>query len=172
MPIRLSTLLMTSGSALLLLLATACTKATTTVSRELSARPRIEQVALGAAMEAAYNKVNFGFCRDKKCFVDTRSLSKSDSDFTTSYVTQKVLVAGGVPVLNEAGADLKLTNTLDVSGTDEVKRTLLKNVVVGQIKGTLTVIDKVKGTVQQVFDLNAVAQTKRDKFAETTILGL
>ena len=89
-----------------------CTKANTTIGRETSARPRIEQVALSSAMEAAYNKVNFGFCRDRKCFVETKALSKSDIDFITSYVTKKVLSGGGVPVLQESAAELKLTSTL------------------------------------------------------------
>jgi len=147
-----------------------CTKASTSIGREASARPRIEQVALSSAMEAAYNKVNFGFCRDKKCFVETKALSKSDIDFITSYVTKKVLAGGGIPVLNESAAELKLTSTLDVSGTDEVKRTLVKDVVIGQFKGTLAVIDIAKGTVKQVIDLNATSQSKRNKSADTKIL--
>jgi len=147
-----------------------CTKASTSIGREASARPRIEQVALSSAMEAAYNKVNFGFCRDKKCFVETKALSKSDIDFITSYVTKKVLAGGGIPVLQENAAELKLTSTLDVSGTDEVKRTLVKDVVIGQFKGSLAVIDIAKGTVKQVFDLNATSQSKRNKNADTRIL--
>ena len=147
-----------------------CTKASTSIGREASARPRIEQVALSSAMEAAYNKVNFGFCRDKKCFVETKALSKSDIDFITSYVTKKVLAGGGIPVLQENDAELKLTSTLDVSGTDEVKRTLVKDVVIGQFKGTLAVIDIAKGTVKQVIDLNATSQSKRNKSADTKIL--
>lgn len=148
----------------------ACTKANTAIGREASARPRIEQVALSSAMEAAYAKVDFGFCKERKCFIETKALSKSDVDFITSYVTKKVLAAGGTPVLQEAGADLRLTSTLDVSGTDEVKRTLLKDVVIGQFKGTLTVVDLKAGAVQKVIDLNAVSQSKRNKTADTKIL--
>ena len=171
MPIPRHTLLLASGAALLLLAAIGCTKANTSIGREASARPRIEQIALSSAMEAAYNKVNFAFCRDKKCFVDTKALSKTDIDFITSYVTKKFLSAGGVPVLQESAADLKLTSTLDVSGTDEVKRTLVKDVVIGQFKGTLAVIDVIKGTVKEVIDLNATSQSKRNKTADTMILG-
>lgn len=171
MPIPRTTLRLGLASALALVAATlACTRANTTIGREASARPRIEQVALSSAMEAAYNKVDFGFCRDQKCFVETRALSKTDIDFISSYVTKKVLAVGGIPVLQEADAALKLTSTLDVSGTDEVKRTLVKDVVIGQFKGTLTVVDRAKGTVKRVIDLNAVSQSKRNKTADTRIL--
>lgn len=170
MPNTCNTLFLASGIALMLMAGTACTKANTSIGREASARPRIEQVALSSAMEAAYNKMNFAFCRDQKCFVETKVLSKTDIDFITSYTTKKVLAAGGIPVLQENAADLKLTSTLDVSGTDEVKRTLVKDVVVGQFKGTLAVIDLAKGTVKQVIDLNAVSQSKRNKNADTKIL--
>ena len=121
-------------------------------------------------MEEAYNKADFGFCKGKKCFVETKALSKSDIDFITSYVTKKVLSAGGVPVIQESAAELKLTSTLDVSGTDEVKRSWGKDVVIGQFKGTLAVIDISKGTVQQVIDLNGTAQSKRNRDADTKIL--
>ena len=159
-----------SLSMLALLAGLACTRASTTIGREASARPRIEQVALSSAMEAAYAKVDFGFCKDRKCFIETKALSKTDVDFITSYVTKKVLAAGGVPTLQEPGSELRLTSTLDVSGTDEVKRTLVKDVVIGQFKGTLTVVDLAKGTVSKVIDLNAVSQSKRNKTADTKIL--
>lgn len=171
MPIYRSPLIPALLAALALTLTgLGCTKASTTIGREASARPRIEQVALSSAMEAAYAKVNFGFCQGKRCFIETKALSKSDVDFITSYVTKKVLAAGGTPLLQEPGADLRLTSTLDVSGTDEVKRTLVKDVVIGQFKGTLTVVDLKAGTVQKVIDLNAVSQSKRNKTADTKIL--
>jgi spore cortex formation protein SpoVR/YcgB (stage V sporulation) len=170
MPISRNTLLLASGAALLMAVL-ACTRASTSIGREASARPRIEQVALSSAMEAAYNKVDFGFCKNQKCFVETKALSKTDIDFITSYVTKKVLAAGGIPVIQESAAELKLTSTLDVSGTDEVKRTMVKDVVIGQFKGTLAVIDMAKGTVNQVLDLNATSQSKRNKNADTRILA-
>jgi spore cortex formation protein SpoVR/YcgB (stage V sporulation) len=162
-PVALGVVLLAGGML-------ACTRASTSVGREVSARPRVEQVALSAAMEAAYNKVDFAFCRGRKCFVETKALSKTDIDFITSYVTKKVLTAGGFPVLQEANAEITLTSTLEVSGTDEVKRTMVKDVVIGQFKGTLAIIDRSKGTVVQAFDLKAVSQTKRNKTADTTIL--
>lgn len=148
----------------------ACNRANTAIGREASARPRIEQVALSSAMEAAYNKVNFSFCKDQKCFVETKALSKSDIDFITSYVTKKVLEAGGVPVLQEVNASLKLTSTLDVSGTDEVRRAILRDLIVAEFKGSLAVIDLQKGTVQKMIELNAVTQSKRNKGADTDII--
>jgi len=121
-------------------------------------------------MEAAYNKVDFAFCHSKKCFIETKALSKTDIDFITSFVTKKVLTAGGFPVIQESNAELTLTSTLDVSGTDEVKRSFVKDVVIGQFKGTLAIVDRAKGTVLQAFDLKATAQTKRNKTADTSIL--
>lgn len=148
-----------------------CNRANTAIGREASARPRIEQVALSSAMEAAYNKVNFSFCKDQKCFVETKALSKSDIDFITSYVTKKVLEAGGIPVIQEQNAKLKLTSTLDVSGTDEVRRAVLRDLIVGQFKGTLAVVDLEKGTIQQVIELNATTQSKRNKGADTSVIS-
>ena len=148
----------------------ACNRANTAIGREASARPRIEQVALSSAMEAAYNKVNFSFCKDQKCFVETKALSKSDIDFITSYVTKKVLEAGGIPVLQEQNAKLKLTSTLDVSGTDEVRRAILRDLIVAEFKGSLAVIDLEKGAVKQMIELNAVTQSKRNKGADTNII--
>jgi hypothetical protein len=37
-------------------------------------------------------------------------------------------------------------------------------------KGSLTVVDRSKGTVVKVIDLNAVSQSKRNKTADTRIL--
>ena len=149
----------------------ACNRANTAIGREASARPRIEQVALSSAMEAAYNKVNFSFCKDQKCFVETKALSKSDIDFITSYVTKKVLEAGGIPVLQEQNAKLKLTSTLDVSGTDEVRRAILRDLIVAEFKGTLAVVDLDKGAVQKMIELNAVTQSKRNKGADTNVIS-
>lgn len=41
---------------------------------------------------------------------------------------------GGIPVFQESDAALKATSTLDVSGTGEMKCTLVKDVVIAPFK--------------------------------------
>ena len=145
----------------------ACSKNPTAVSRELAARPRVEQLALSTAMEDAYGDVDFGFVKDKSVYVETKALAKTDVVFITSFVQKQVMAAGGIPALNEEDAELKLTSTVEVSGTDEVKRALGKDVVMGQFKGSLAVIDLTSGTIVKMFDLDALAQTTRSRKAKT-----
>ncbi|MBP7147029.1 MAG: hypothetical protein KBD01_05755 [Acidobacteria bacterium] len=147
-----------------------CTASTTAISRETAARPRVEQKALVSAMEGAYAKVDFSVCRGRKVFVETRALSKTDVEFITSYVQKQALAARCVPVIDEQEADLKMTSMLEVSGTDEVERRMLKDVVVGQFTGTLTVTDLREGAVIKAWDLHAMSQTKRNRRATTSTL--
>lgn len=148
---------------------TACTKNPTSVTRELGARPRVEQLALSTAMGDAYQKIDFGFVSGKRVFVATKSLAKTDIEFITSFVQKKVLAAGGNPILEEKDAQLGLTSTLDVSGTDEVEK-VGKDVVMGQFKGTLTAVDLSSGKILNMYDLNSVVQTKRNRRATTKII--
>lgn len=147
----------------------ACSHNPTAVSRELGARPRVEQLALSTAMDDAYGTVDFGFVSGKKVFVETKALAKTDVDYITSYVQKKVLAAGGMPVLAEQDAQLRLTSTMEVSGTDEIQK-VGKDVVVGQFKGTLSVVDATTGQITKIHDLNSVAQTKRNRKGSTKII--
>lgn len=146
-----------------------CAHNPTSVNREAGARPRVEQLALSTAMDDAYGKVDFAFVSGKKVFVETKALAKTDVDFITSYVQKKVLAAGGTPSLDEKDAQLKLTSTMEVSGTDEVQK-VGKDVVVGQFKGTLAVVDTANGLITNIYDLNSVAQTKRNRKGTTKIV--
>ncbi|MFH1021774.1 MAG: hypothetical protein V1809_00120 [Planctomycetota bacterium] len=148
-----------------------CSSTVTPVQREETARPRVEQLSLSTAMESAYGKVDFSRCKDKKVFVETKALSKTDVEYVNSFVMKKVLTAKGLPVMNEKGADLKLVNTLEVSGTDEVKRHLFfKDLVVGQVKGTLTFIDLANGSVLQISDFTGQARSKRNSKGSTKVV--
>lgn len=147
-----------------------CTHTTTPIAREGAARPRIEQTAFSAALESAYKKIDMSFCRNKNIFVETKALAQEDIEYITSYVTKLVIASGGRVVLEEASADIKMTSFLEVTGTDEVARSMKKDVVVGQVKGTLTLTDIANKTVTQVIDLRGIAQTKRNKDADTKIL--
>lgn len=164
----------TRGTLLLVVGATlvgcsGCTSSTTAVSRELAARPRVEQLALATAMDDAYGRVDFGFANGKKVFVETKSLAKTDVEFITAFVQKKVMEGGGTPVPSEAQADLRVTSTLEVSGTDEVEK-MGKDVVMGQFKGTLQVVDLAEGAIVQMHALDSLAQTKRNRKGTTKIL--
>ena len=121
-------------------------------------------------MESAYKKVDMSFCRNKAVFVETQALSERDIPYITSYVKSLVRDAGGKVVTDENVAQIKLTSFLAVSGTDDVRRSVGKDVVVGQVKGTLTVTDLASKTEVKTFDLEGVVQTKRNKSADTKIL--
>jgi len=146
-----------------------CTRNPTTVSREVSARPRLEQLALAAAMDDAYNRIDFGFVDGKDVYVETKSLAKTDVDFITAFVQKRVLEGGGSPVLEPDEAELRLTSTMEVSGTDEVEK-IGKDVVMGQFKGTLQVVNLADGAVLKIFELDSLAQTKRNRKGRTRIV--
>ena len=147
-----------------------CTKNYTPIGREESARPRVEQIAFSAALESAYKKIDLSFVRDKRVFVETKALSKQDIDYINSYVRKRVLAAGGNVVLEEPGAEIKLTNFLEVTGSDEVIRTFGKDLVVAQVRGNLTITDMKSMTITKIVDLKGSAQTKRNKKADTKII--
>jgi hypothetical protein len=147
-----------------------CSHTTTPIGREYSARPRVEQIAFSAALESAYKKINMSFCKDKKVFVETKALSEKDIGYINSYVSKLVIAAGGTVVTTESAADIKMSNFFEVTGTDEVKRSMRKDVVVAQVTGTLTLTDVAAGKVIQIMDLKGAAQTKRNKDADTKIL--
>ena len=149
---------------------TACTKNYTPIGREESARPRVEQIAFSAALESAYKKVDMSFVRDKRVFVETKALSRQDVEYINSYVRKRVIAAGGTVVMEEPGAEIKLTNFLEVTGTDEVQRSFGKDLVVAQVRGNLTITDLKAMTVTKILDLKGMAQTKRNKKADTRII--
>lgn len=149
---------------------TGCTKNPTSVNREVAARPRVEQLALSSAMESAYDSVDFSLVKNENVYVETNALAKTDVEFITSFVQKQVIAAGGTVVLNERDADLKLTSTVEVSGTDEVNRTFGKDVVMGQFKGSLAVVDLASASIVQMYELDSLAQTKRNRRAKTKVL--
>jgi hypothetical protein len=147
-----------------------CSQNRTAVSREVGARPRIEQLALSTAMDDAYGKVDFKFVAERSVFTMTKALSKTDVDFINSYVQKKILAAGGTPVLEEKDAELKLTNTIEVSGTDEVKKRR-RGVLIGQFKGTLSVVDLTSGQITDIFDLDSTVKAKRTQKGKTKVIN-
>ncbi len=148
-----------------------CSTTTTTVSRETGARPRIEQRALSRAMEDAYEDVHFKICKGKKTFVETKALSQADVEFINAYVQGRALAAGCVPTETSDGAELKLMNSVQVSGTDEVDRRVGRDLVVAQFSGALTVVDLSNGTIVKVFKFDAASKSKRNKKATTRSMG-
>jgi len=90
----------------------------------------------------------------KKVFVETHSLAKTDKDFITAYVQNKVAENGGIPINEESGCDLKILNMVKVSGTDEITRTILTDQVRGQFEATLSFMDIKNGKVLKVYNVN------------------
>lgn len=138
-----------------------CSSTVTQTSREQSARPRVEQIALSKAMDEGFSKVDFKFVAGKKVYVETQGLSKVDVPFITSLLNSKIIENGGIPVEKEDSADIKALNIVKVSGTDEIKRSILSDKVRGEFKGTFTFVDIKKQNVLKVYELDATADEIR-----------
>jgi hypothetical protein len=131
-----------------------CSKNVTQSSREVSARPRVEQRALSGAINKAMEPVDFSIVMGKKVFVETHSLAKTDKEFITAYVQNKVAESGGVPVGTEGDSELKILNMVKVSGTDEIQRTILTDQVRGQFEASLSFMDIKNGKVLKIYNIN------------------
>ena len=147
-----------------------CTKTYTPINREETARPRVDQIAFSAALESAYKKVDMSFCTGKKVFVETRALSKQDIEYINSYVRKLIIAKGGYVAAEEKDADIKMSNFLEVTGTDEVTRTFGKDLVVAQVRGNFSITYMSTGITTKIVDLKGTAQTKRNKKANTKVI--
>lgn len=133
----------------------------TPVEREASARPRIEQKALMAAMEDAFQSVSFAELKGKKVFLFTQSLTQIDKGFIDSFVSERLLFAGAIPVGVEKDADYKVINIVEVSGTDDIKKFIVRNSVKGEYRSTITIIDLKSESVVKRFELNSTSELSR-----------
>lgn len=145
---------MVALAAVIMAATVSCSKNVTQSSREVSARPRVEQRALSGAINQAMQPVDFSIVMGKKVFVETHSLAKTDKDFITAYVQNKVAENGGIPLNEESGCDIKILNMVKVSGTDEIVRTILTDQVRGQFEAALSFIDVKNGKVLKVYNVN------------------
>jgi len=139
----------------------ACSTTRTQSGREESARPRIEQRAISSAMELAFAKVDFGIIKGKTVFVETQALSKVDIDYITAYTNNIILENGGIPEKLENHADVKALNIVKISGTDEISRRIVSDIVKGEYKSTLTFIDIKNKKVIKSYQLNGDIDEKR-----------
>jgi spore cortex formation protein SpoVR/YcgB (stage V sporulation) len=142
----------------------ACSTTVTGSSRESSAIARVEQKALSGAVENAFKDVDLilpKYVRDQKVFIETQALSKADIDYINGYLTGRVLMNGGFVVTDKKDADIKLFNIANVSGTDEIKRSILSDQVQGEYKGTLSIIDLKTEKVLHTYELFGVATEYR-----------
>jgi hypothetical protein len=145
----------------MLLFISACSTTRTLPGREESARPRIEQRALSSAMEKAFAEVNFSIIMGKTVFVETQALSKIDVNYITAFINGKIIEHGGIPERKEDSADIKVLNIAKISGTDEISRRIVSDIVRGEYKSTLTFIDIKKKKVLKIYELNGEADETR-----------
>jgi hypothetical protein len=151
-------------SILIGLMVSACSTTVTSSARESSAIAGVEQKALSGAVENAFKDVDLElpkYVRDKKVFIETQALSKADIDYINGYLTGRVLMNGGFIVTDKKDADIKLFNIANVSGTDEIKRSILSDQVKGEYKGTLSIIDLKTEKVLHTYELFGVATEYR-----------
>jgi hypothetical protein len=146
---------------LVLAILCACSTTRTQTGREESARPRIEQRALNSAMEKAFAAIDFSIIADKTVFVETQAQSKIDLDYITAFIYNKIIANGGIPEKKEDSADIKLLNIAKVSGTDEISRRIVSDIVRGEYNSSLTFIDIKRKKVIKTYELNAETDEKR-----------
>ena len=139
----------------------ACTTTKTESSREVAARPRVEQRALSTAMELAFKEVDFSMLIGKKVYIDTYSLSRIDTAFISGFIGGKVIERGGFIVNDEKNAQIKLFNVVRVSGTDEIIRKVLPDKVRGEFRGSLSIIDLAIPKTLRTYELSAEADENR-----------
>jgi hypothetical protein len=138
-----------------------CTTTKTESSREVAARPRVEQRALSNAMELAFKNVDFSMLIGKKVYIETYSLSRIDINFISGFVGGRVIEKGGFVVSDEKNAQIKLFNVVKVSGTDEIIRKILPDKVRGEYRGTLSMIDLTTSKTIKTYELFAEADENR-----------
>lgn len=146
---------------LVLVFISACSTTRTQSLREESARPRIEQRAISSAMELAFAKVDFSIINGKTVFVETQALSKVDINYITAYLNNKIIANGGIPEKKEDSADIKALNIVNISGTDEISRRIVSDIVKGEYKSTLTFIDIKNKKVLKIYELNGEVDETR-----------
>lgn len=139
----------------------ACTSTDTQLSREQTARPRVEQRALSNAIDIAFKQVNFGQVVGKKVFLDTQSLAKLDVAFINAYLSGLMLEKGALVVQDEKSADLKIFSIVKISGTDEIKRKILSDKVRGEFKCQLTIIDLASNKILSSYELSGESDENR-----------
>lgn len=146
-----------------LLLATlfGCSTTQTATSRELSARPRVEQRALSDAMAVAMNKIDFTIVRGKKVFIRTQSLSKIDLGFINAFIEGRIIAAGGHVAIERSESQIEMSNIVNVSGTDELHRVILSDKVRGEFNATAIFLDTMSGKILENYAISGIADVKR-----------
>lgn len=139
----------------------ACSTTRTQSERQVSSRPRIEQRALNSAMEKAFAAVDFSIIAGRNVFVETQALSTIDIDYISAFTNNKIIENGGIPERKEDSADIKVLNIAKISGTDEISRRIVSDIVRGEYKSTLTFIDMKQKKVLKIYELNAEADETR-----------
>ena len=112
-------------------------------------------------MEKAFVAVDFSIITDKTVFVETQAQSKIDLDYITAFIYNKIIANGGIPEKKEDSADIKLLNIAKVSGTDEISRRIVSDIVRGEYNSSLTFINIKLKKVIRTYELNAETDEKR-----------
>ena len=148
-------------SALACLLLVACSHNETTPTREISARPRVEQRALSNAIDDAFKSVDFGLVNGKKVYVEIQALSKLDIEFIKAYINGLIIRNGGIVVKNESSSEIKIHSIVKISGTDEIRRTILRDKVRGEFSCVLSISDLKLNKVLRTYELSGESDETR-----------
>ncbi len=149
-----------AGLALVVLpLTLACTPIQTGGEEcKVSGRSSLEQNVVYFSMEWAYDKVDFGFCHNQKCFVQVQVVSTTECDIpdVRACVIRHIQAANGLVVDKESEATMKLTSTIDRIFYNRDQPLYGPDKEIGEFKGSLCVTELGPGAVTRVFKLYAI----------------
>jgi hypothetical protein len=116
-------------------------------------REQVEQEAVYWAMECAYDKVDFKFCRNEKCLVEVTASTECDLPDFRECVIRHILAANGLVVERETDATLRLTSTIEQVKFAKQEHYAAPNVAVGEVRGTLAAAELGPGGVTRTHKL-------------------
>jgi hypothetical protein len=117
-----------------------------------------ERQAVNDAMEDAFDRVDFRFCRDRSCWVEPQDASGQDARAVGDCLTRHLVAARGVPAAGPEGASLKLSYRIDRISLDTAQRIWTPDVQTAEFHGKLRVINGATGALEHEYDLRGMVR--------------
>jgi hypothetical protein len=116
-------------------------------------REAVEQEAVYWSREWAFDKVDFRFCKNEKCFVAVEATTECDLPDIKECIARRIGAAKGLVVEREADATLQLTCAVTKVLFTKSVMVNTPGIAVGTFEGTLTVAEAGPGGAKRTLRL-------------------
>ena len=121
-------------------------------------RDQLQQNVVFHSMEWAYDKVDFGFCRNQKCLVDVTATAECDVPDIRECVVRHIQAANGLVVKHASDATLKLSSVIDRVHYERDQPMYGADRESCEFKGSLAITETGPGSAKRVVKLYGFAQ--------------